>query len=211
MEHLSLLAFVLAALVVLLIPGPGVIYVVTRSLTQGRKAGLVSVLGLSVGALVHVLAATAGLSALLLTSATAFGLVKILGACYLIYLGIRALPTRTSVATTSTLQQDSLHRIFADGVLVSVFNPKIAVFFLAFLPQFVNPELGAVTLQFFLLGLLYVILAFCTDGAYALFASYFRSLLGRSRMPESLPRYASGIVYLGLGIGLALSDRKSPL
>ena len=133
----SLVGFVLASLVVLLIPGPGVLYTVARSLSQGQRAGLVSVLGLSAGALVHVAAATIGLSAILLTSATAFGIVKALGAAYLIYLGICALLARDATADVGAPEPRLLSRLFTDGVVVSVLNPKIAVFFLAFLPQFV--------------------------------------------------------------------------
>ena len=128
-----LIAFVVAALVVLIIPGPGVLYVVARTLCQGRQAGLVSVLGLSVGALVHVGAATIGLTAVLLTSATAFSIVKLLGAAYLIYLGLRMLLSHQTRIDVETPVPHSLGRLFADGVVVSVLNPKIAVFFLAFL------------------------------------------------------------------------------
>jgi threonine/homoserine/homoserine lactone efflux protein len=140
-----LLGFVAAALVVLLIPGPGVLYMVARSLGQGQRAGLVSVVGLSVGALVHVSAATAGLSAILLTSATAFGFVKTLGAGYLIYLGVRAILARDETTDVGAPSPRSLRRLFIDGVVVSVLNPKIAVFFLAFLPQFVDPSQGPVS------------------------------------------------------------------
>ena len=138
-ESATLLGFIAASLVVLLIPGPGVLYVVARSLSQGLPAGLVSVLGLAAGALVHVAAAAIGLSAILLASATAFGGVKILGAAYLIYLGIQALLARGSNNERLKLGCRSLRRLFLDGVVISVFNPKIAVFFLAFLPQFVEP------------------------------------------------------------------------
>ena len=122
-----LLGFVAAALVVLLIPGPGVLYMVARSIGQGQRAGLVSVVGLSVGALVHVSAATAGLSAILLTSATAFGCVKTFGAGYLIYLGVRAILARDETTDVGAPLPRSLRRLFIDGVVVSVLNPKIAV------------------------------------------------------------------------------------
>jgi threonine/homoserine/homoserine lactone efflux protein len=118
--------------VVLLIPGPGVLYIVARSIGQGQRAGLVSVLGLSAGALAHVAAATVGLSAILLASATAFGIVKILGAAYLIYLGVRTLLARPSAAAAGSVAPRSLRRLFSDGVVVSVLNPKIAVFFSRF-------------------------------------------------------------------------------
>jgi threonine/homoserine/homoserine lactone efflux protein len=208
-DNTSLLGFLLASLVVLLIPGPGVLYVVTRSLIQGRRAGLISVLGLSVGALVHVAATTVGLSAILLSSATAFGVVKTLGACYLIYLGVRTLWAKHSTSDITAPKPDSPYRLFSDGVMVSVLNPKIAVFFLAFLPQFLMPERGSVPYQFLLLGLIYVVLALFTDGAYALFASSSRRFLNKQLMLGTLPKYASGFVYIGLGVSLTLADRRA--
>ena len=205
---ISLLGFVAAALLVLLIPGPGVSYVVARSLGQGYRAGLVSILGLSVGALVHVAAATIGLSAILLTSATAFGMVKLLGAGYLIYLGVRMLLARHPTGSLETPVPETMYRLFADGVVVSVLNPKIAVFFLAFLPQFVAPGRGPIPQQFMSLGLLYVALALFTDGAYALLAASIRRLVSGKVVLGPFPQYASGIIFVGLGIGLALTDRR---
>jgi threonine/homoserine/homoserine lactone efflux protein len=200
--------FIVAALVVLLIPGPGVLYIVTRSLSQGRRAGLVSVLGLSAGALAHVAAATAGLSAILLASATAFGAVKTLGAAYLIYLGVRTLLSVQTSDTEDVMDTRSRSRLFADGVVVSVLNPKIAVFFLAFLPQFVDPARGPVATQIFTLGLLYVMLALVTDGMYAVLAGSVRSWIDARFMRGPVPRYASGAVYIGLGVSTALSGKK---
>jgi threonine/homoserine/homoserine lactone efflux protein len=204
----SLLGFVAAALVLLVTPGPGVLYVVARSVEQGRRAGLVSVLGLSAGALVHVGAAAAGISAILLASATAFGLVKALGAAYLIYLGIRTLLGRRSAANVEVYTSRTLHRLFRDGVLVSVLNPKIALFFLAFLPQFVDPHGAPVPQQIVVLGLVYVSLALVTDGGYALLASRLRGWLGTRGLHGPLPRYLCGSVYLGLGISTALTGRR---
>lgn len=203
-----LLGFVAAALVVLLIPGPGVLYTVARSVGQGRRAGLVSVLGLSIGALVHVAAAAAGLSALLLTSATAFGIVKALGAGYLIYLGIRTLFARRPAVGMVVVSPLSLPRLLIDGVVISVFNPKIALFFLAFLPQFVDPGLGSVPRQVLLLGLLYVALALVTDSAYALLAGGLRNCFSGRVLQGPLPRYLSGCLYLGLGVNAALAGRQ---
>ena len=208
MHSATLLGFIAAALVVLLIPGPAVLYVVARSLSQGRRAGLISVLGLSAGALVHAAAAAAGLSAILFTSATVFGVVKALGAGYLIYLGIRTLFTRRPTASVETSAPRSLYRLFTDGVLVSVLNPKMAVFFLAFLPQFVEPSRGPAPHQVLLLGLIYVVLALVTDSAYAFLAGSLRGWLGGRVMQGPLPRYASGVVYLGLGVGMALTGRR---
>jgi len=203
----SLLAFVAVSLVVLLIPGPGVLYVVARSASQGYRAGVASVLGLSTGALVHVAAAAAGLSAILLTSATAFGIVKALGAGYLIYLGIRTIFAGRPTACIGIPTPLSSYRLFTDGVVVSVFNPKIAIFFLAFLPQFIDPSRGPVPQQVLLLGFIYVALALMTDGAYALLAGRLRQWLSGRVMRGPLPRYVSGGLYMGLGVNAALADR----
>ena len=208
MPGISLLGFIAAALVLLLTPGPGVMYIVARSIGQGSRAGLVSVLGLSAGALVHVAAAAAGISTILLASATAFGLVKAAGAAYLIYLGIRTLLARGAVASTEVCTPRSSRRLFADGALVSILNPKIALFFLAFLPQFVDPGRGPVAQQILLLGLLYVALALVTDSAYALLAGSLRHRLRDRALQGPLPRYISGSVYLGLGVGTALTGRR---
>lgn len=204
-----LLGFVAAALVVLIIPGPGVMYVVARSVGQGHRAGLASAVGLSAGALVHVAAAAAGLSAILLTSATAFGIIKALGAGYLIYLGIRTLFADRPTASMETSAPLSLTRLVTDGVVISVFNPKIALFFLAFLPQFVDPGRGPVTQQVLLLGLIYVALALITDSTYAFLAGSLRHWFGGRVMQGPLPRYLSGSIYLGLGVSAALVGRRN--
>jgi len=204
----SLVAFVASALVVLLIPGPGVLYVVARSISQGRRAGLVSVLGLSAGVLAHIAAAAGGISAVLLASAAAFDIVKTLGAGYLIYLGIRTLFARRASVSIVASTPRSSHRLFMNGVLVSVLNPKIAVFFLAFLPQFVEPSQGPVQRQILLLGLIYITLALITDSAYALLAGAARHWLGGRVIQGPLPRYVSGSLYLGLGVSTALAGRQ---
>ncbi|MEM7203354.1 MAG: LysE family translocator [Planctomycetota bacterium] len=208
-ELTVMLGFMTAALIVLVIPGPGVVYIVARSVSQGSRAGLVSALGLSTGAMVHVLAAAVGLSALLLASATAFAVVKWLGVIYLMYLGVRAFldaprPTTTPPAPTPR----AAIRLFGDGVVVSVLNPKIAMFFLAFLPQFVQPERGVVALQILLLGTCYAGLALVTDGAYALLAGRIRHWLMGRVSASPWPRYATGTAYVGMGISAAFTERK---
>jgi threonine/homoserine/homoserine lactone efflux protein len=208
-SSISLLGFVAAALVILLIPGPGVLYVVARSIEQGRRAGLVSVLGLSTGVFVHIAAAVAGISAVLLASATAFGIIKTLGAGYLIYLGLRALIARRTADGIETTVPRATHRLFMDGVFVSILNPKIAVFFIAFLPQFAEPSRGPIPQQILLLGLIYVALALITDSGYALLADRVRHLLGGRIARGSLPRYVSASVYLGLGVGTALTGQRN--
>ncbi len=210
-----LLGFVAAALIVLVLPGPGVFYVMARTLGQGTRAGLISALGLSVGVLAHGAAAVAGLSAILLTSATTFETVRLLGAGYLIYLGLKALfsARRTAAGQITAASPLPAGRIFRDGVVVSVLNPKIAVFFLAFLPQFVDPALGAVPLQILLLGLLYAALAMMTDGGYALLAGGLRRCLSdRGRygflLQGAWVQYFSGAVLLGLGVYTLLTGRS---
>ena len=202
-----LVGFVAAALAVLLIPGPGVLYVVARSVGQGRRAGLASACGTSAGALVHVGVAAAGLSAVLLQSATAFAVVKALGAGYLIYLGLRTLVSGRRAAGLPAPPPQSPVRLFLDGAVVSVLNPKIAVFFLAFLPQFVDPAGAPVAQQVLLLGLVYVGLALLTDGTYAVLAGSARPWLGGRTMRGPLPRYLSGGLFLGLGLNAALAER----
>jgi threonine/homoserine/homoserine lactone efflux protein len=198
--------FLLAALILLLTPGPAVLYIIARSMDQGRLAGFVSVISIEVGNSFHVLAAALGLSAILLSSALAFTVVKYLGAAYLIYLGFRRLLTRAQDKEIASFQRQSLRRIFSQGVLVAVLNPKTALFFLAFLPQFVDPSAGSVTMQFLTLGAIFVIMAIVTDGAYALLASTAGSWLKKNRSFLRAEQYVAGSVYIGLGVTAALSE-----
>lgn len=147
----SLLLFVSAAVVLLVIPGPAVFYVTSRSIGQGRSAGLVSALGIGVGTLVHAAAAAVGLSALLMSSAIAFGVVKYLGAAYLIYLGIQRLRREESLEPSQDAPRAKLSRVFGQGIIVNILNPKTALFFFAFLPQFVDASRGNVALQILVL------------------------------------------------------------
>jgi len=202
----NLPVFLLAALILLLTPGPAVLYIVARSLDQGRLAGFVSVLSIEVGNLVHVLAATLGLSAILMSSALAFSIVKYLGAAYLIYLGLRRLFTRESVRQPTALQHQRLRRIFRQGVLVAILNPKTALFFFAFLPQFVDSSKGAVALQLLTLGCMFVTMAIVTDGMYALLAGTAGHWLKGTRTFLRVERYVVGSVYIGLGLTAALAD-----
>ena len=207
MIHLpNLPVFLLAALILLLTPGPAVLYIIARSMDQGRLAGFVSVLSIETGNSVHVLAATLGLSAILLSSALAFMIVKYLGAAYLVYLGIRRLLTRDQTQEVVNVQRQSLRRIFSQGVLVAALNPKTALFFLAFLPQFVNPSAGSVALQLLTLGGLFVLMAIVTDGMYALLASSAGGWLKRNHSFLRAERYVVGSVYIGLGVTAALAE-----
>jgi threonine/homoserine/homoserine lactone efflux protein len=202
----SLGLFVVAALVLLLTPGPAVLYIVTRSIDQGRRAGLVSMLGVHVGTLVHVGAAAIGLSAVLVASATAFMVVKWLGAAYLVYLGVRRILDRTAPGVVEAGRPQRLRRAFVDGVVINTLNPKTALFFLAFLPQFVDLARGRAEAQILALGLLFVLLGTITDGAYALSAGTAAHWLrGRPRFLAS-ERWISGGVYIGLGVAAAVSS-----
>jgi threonine/homoserine/homoserine lactone efflux protein len=145
--------FVVASLVLLLTPGPAVLYIVARSIKQGRAAGLVSVLGIHLGTIVHITAAAVGLSALIVSSALAFAIIKYLGAAYLIWIGIRTFVAKDSDSEAPTVPAEPLRRVFRDGFVVNLFNPKTAIFFLAFLPQFVDPARGALHWQILFLGL----------------------------------------------------------
>jgi threonine/homoserine/homoserine lactone efflux protein len=197
--------FVVAAIVLLLTPGPAVLYIVTRSVAQGRLAGLVSALGVHVGTLVHVAAAALGVSALLVSSALAFDIVKYLGALYLIYLGVRKLAGWDQPARGQAIAPLRLRRLFGQGVVVNVLNPKTALFFLAFLPQFVDVTRGAVGFQILVLGLIFVALGVISDGLYALAAGTAGAWLKRDGRLLRVERYVSGGVFVGLGVTAALA------
>ena len=197
--------FAAAALALLLVPGPAVLYVVTRSIHQGRRAGLVSVLGIHLGTLVHVTAATAGLSALILSSATAFTAVKLAGAAYLIGLGLWTLVSRKADTDVALGGERTLRRTFTQGVIVNVLNPKTALFFLAFLPQFVDPARGHATIQIAFLGWTFAVLGMITDSIWAIAAGTAGEVLRRSRRFALGQRYVSGSVFIGLGVVTALA------
>jgi threonine/homoserine/homoserine lactone efflux protein len=198
--------FIAAALVLLITPGPAVLYIVARSIDQGRRAGLVSMLGVHAGTLVHVAAAAAGLSALLAASAMAFSVVKYLGAAYLIFLGVRRLLDRTTSVTSSRPERRHLRRAFLDGVVVNVLNPKTALFFLAFLPQFVMAGRGDVGAQILGLGLLFVGLGVITDGLYAVGAGTAAHWLRGNPQFVRSERWVSGSMYIGLGLAAAFAS-----
>lgn len=202
--------FCVATMALLLVPGPAVVYIVTRSVAQGRSAGFVSVLGIHAGSIVHVLAAALGISALLAASATAFTVVKYLGVAYLVYLGLRKLLTRGGGdGEPAKAEEHSRTRLFWEGFVVSVLNPKTAIFFLAFLPQFVNPAAGPVAAQIAVLGALWIMLGIASDGAYALLASVLAGRLRNSARARRRLDVGSGLVYLGLGAFVALNGEPA--
>ncbi len=196
--------FCLAAVALLVIPGPSVLYIVAQSAEQGRRVGLASVAGVHLGSLVHVAAATAGLSALIVASDLAFNAVKYAGAAYLIVLGIRKFLERDRLPAVPE-GTGQLRRAFARGAVVNVLNPKTAIFFLALLPQFVEADRGGVWSQALVFGLVFIALGLVSDSLYALVAGTVGGALRRRR---NLLRYGSGVVFVGLGAAAALVKRS---
>jgi threonine/homoserine/homoserine lactone efflux protein len=212
-EASTLALFTVAAITLLVIPGPSVLYIVTRSVDQGRAAGLASVGGIHVGTLVHVAAAALGLSALLVSSATAYNAVRWVGAAYLVWLGIQRLRARDEelLATAGGPGGDrhSLRRVFAQGIVVNVLNPKTALFFFAFLPQFVDPSRGSVPFQVVVFGVAFVVLGLLSDGAYAVLAATGAGWLRRRPGVARTSRLVSGGVLISLGVTTALAGSRS--
>jgi threonine/homoserine/homoserine lactone efflux protein len=207
-EFSQLYFFIGAALALLLIPGPAVLYITARSANQGRLAGLVSVLAIETANFLQAVAATLGLSAILLSSALAFDVVKYLGAAYLIYLGVRKLLVSEAVTENGEINSESLSRIYWQGFVINLLNPKTALFYFAFLPQFVDPSKGNVTAQTLFLGALFVGMAFVTDSLYALLASSIADRLRGNQHFLKGQRYFAGLVYVGLGITTAFTGSK---
>lgn len=209
-EVQTLTVFAAAALLFAVVPGPAVIYIVTRSVDQGRAAGLVSALGIATGTLVHVPCAAVGLSALLVSSAVAFTTVKYLGAAYLVYLGIRKLLDKEADGLAVTVATRSLKRVFRQGVVVGVLNPKTALFFLAFLPQFVDPARGSAALQLGVLGILLVAISMVSDSGYALLTGTAGEWLrGRSERFFRGQRVLTGGIYIALGLSAAVAGSQT--
>jgi threonine/homoserine/homoserine lactone efflux protein len=201
--------FSLAALALAVVPGPAVTYIVTQSIDKGRRAGLVSGLGVASGGLVHVAAATIGLSALVASSATAFTAVKLVGAAYLIIVGIRRIRARDEDDAPETPLPAPLRKLYTQGVVVNVLNPKTALFFLAFLPQFVNPDRGSVGLQIAALGAVFVLIAFSSDCVYAVAADALAGRLRGHSGVARIRRYVSGGIFIALGITAAAARRSA--
>ena len=208
MDVTRIVLFLGAALAIVAIPGPGVLYVVARSVDQGRRAGLVSVLGVGIGNLVQVLVAAVGLSALIASSSIAFEVLRVAGAAYLIWLGISRLrdPDPSTVSVSDTVSD---RRLLGQGVLVAALNPKTALFFIAFLPQFVDPTAGPVAPQILLLGTVFVAMALVGDSLYALAAGALADRFRSSRGVTAVSRYLSAGVLFLLG-ALALVGARRP-
>jgi threonine/homoserine/homoserine lactone efflux protein len=200
-------AFLIASFLLAITPGPGVFYVVTRSLMQGRRFGLASVAGVALGNLGNALAASLGLAALFAVSSIAFTIVKYAGALYLIYLGVQALRAPRAELKPASPEPGRLWRIFRDGFIVALFNPKTTIFYAAFLPQFMSPDVSPI-LQSISLGSMFVVIAALTDTGYALAASAAAPALSRAHGVRSLGRYITSGAFIGLGVFTALSGSR---
>jgi threonine/homoserine/homoserine lactone efflux protein len=203
-------AFLVASFILAVTPGPGVFYIVARSVSQGRASGLASVAGVALGNFGNAIAASLGLAALFAVSSFAFTVVKYAGAAYLIYLGIQALRAGASTqnANPPEVKPINLRRIFCDGFFVALLNPKTSIFFAAFLPQFIDPK-GSVALQSVLLGAIFVAIAALTDSIYAYAASRIAPLFARAKYASAFGRCFSGFTYIGMGLLAALSSQRS--
>ena len=210
--HSQLLFFVTTAAILLAIPGPAVLYIVGRSIGQGRDAGLVSALGIGVGTLIHTAAAAVGLSALLVSSATAFSVVKYLGAAYLVYLGVQRLRNKESLAAAASdcaALRVTLARVFSQGIVVNVLNPKTALFFFAFLPQFIDPVRGHVVMQILSLGILFACMGTISDSLWALFSGSVAGWLRNNQRWMRNERYISGGILISLGVATAFAGHSA--
>lgn len=205
-----MLIVALGSLALVVIPGPAVIYILTRSVSQGRNAGLVSAVGVNLGSTIHVFAAVAGLTVLLANSATAYTILKWMGVGYLAWIGIRALRSDDSTFTEPSIKPAALRKIFAQGVLVNVLNPKVALFFLAFLPQFVDPNAADATMQTLVLGLTLVTIGLVSDSVYAIAGGSVGDLFRRRPSAARTSRIVAGTVYLTLaGIAAVTGARTA--
>jgi threonine/homoserine/homoserine lactone efflux protein len=199
--------FLSAALVLAITPGPGIFYVLARSLRGGRREGVLSAAGTFLGGLVHVGAAAFGLSAILAASAVAFETVRYAGAAYLIYMGYRMIRSRHEAIIDDELDASANRNTFAQGVMTEVLNPKTALFFLSFIPQFVSVQQGHVAVQFLMLGAISVTMNTCADVLVACFAGPLGSAMRNSAKFRSGQRAASGVAMIGLGVYVAVETR----
>ncbi len=205
----NLLAFVIASLVIIVIPGPSVLFVIGRSIAFGRRAGVLSVTGNALGTVPAVLAVAFGVGAIVASSVTAFTVIKIAGAIYLVYLGVHAIRHRNAHVQGADATPTSARRLLAQGFIVGATNPKTIAFFVAVLPQFVDPAAGAVWAQLLLLGITFQLLALACDSVWALAAGTARLWFARSPRRIATLSGAGGVMMIGLGCTVALTGSKS--
>ena len=205
----TLMLVALASVVLVVVPGPAVVYILTRSISQGRAAGLASAVGVNLGSAVHVMAAVAGISVVLASSAAAFTVIKWAGVAYLAWIGVRTLMADDQDFSQATTERSSLRRIFGQGVVVNILNPKVAMFFLAFLPQFVDPSAGDAALQSLVLGMTLVIIGLISDSVYALIGGSIGELFRRRPSAATTTRRVSGATYIALAGIAALTGTRN--
>jgi len=204
----QLVLFIGAATVLLFIPGPAVIYIVARSIGQGRRAGMVANLGISAGTMFHVAAAALGLSVLLASSVTAFNIMRYAGALYLVYLGVREFFTNAEDDKSDPEKNTGLKGIFFESMIVNLFNPKLALFMFAFLPQFVSPSGGNAAIQITVLGALLIVLGLFSNSVYVFLAGGVRTWMSEKGRVLAGKKYLTGTVYLALGMITAFSGGR---
>ena len=206
-DKTAFLAFLAASLLLNIAPGPDMLYVIGRSVGQGRKAGIVSAIGIFFGCLVHIALAAAGIAAILRSSPLAFNFIRYAGAIYLLYLGGKLLLQRSSTLALRPATPSRLREIFSQGVVTNVLNPKVALFFLAFLPQFVDPRNGGVVLPIILLGMMFNAGGLLVNLMVASAGGYIGEILRRNQRIAKVQRWFTGLVFVGLGLRLGLSRR----
>ncbi len=205
----TFIAFAVSSLLLIATPGPNMIFIISRSIGYGRREGIVSALGVDSGSVIHVIAAVVGLSALLASSAVAFQIIKYLGAAYLIYLGIRVLLSPAQSIEGQAVADKSLRQVYYQGVITNVLNPKAAIFFLAFFPQFVDASKGSVTIQILYLGVVFILLGVIVDIIVALISGTISGWLRSNTGFWRIQKYVSGCIYIALGLSAALVGPKN--
>ena len=195
--------FAFASFLLAISPGPDIVYIATQSIAQGRNTGLVSALGINAGVLVHTLVDALGISALIAASAVAFNIVKYAGAAYLIYIGVQTVLNKAGMLQIKAKGRANLSEVFYQGLLVNLLNPKVILFFLAFLPQFVDSSQGRITLQLLILGALLVIVKLPVDISIGLASGQFGAWLRERRGVEQATKWVTGSIYIALGVTTA--------
>jgi threonine/homoserine/homoserine lactone efflux protein len=202
----TLLTFAVAALLLIVVPGPNVLFIISRGIEQGRRAAVTSAMGVETGMLVHTAAATLGLSALVASSDLVFSIVKYAGAAYLVWMGIQSMRSRPDpLQLEGARGRLSLRRLYLQGLVINVLNPKVGLFFLAFLPQFVDSERGSSAAQIMVFGAVFFVIATISDLSYALASGSIGSWLGTREWVSRQRNRFSGMIYIGLGALAAMS------
>ena len=208
LDYSHFVAFLVATFIIAIVPGPDMAFIVSRSVSEGKTAGIATAIGMQVGVLFHILLAAFGLSAILLKSALVFQIIKYIGAGYLIYLGIQTIRDKKGINITIQESQGGIRKAFWQGAITDIFNPKVALFFLTFLPQFISPSMGNTFLQFIVLGVIFGCLTLVVDVGYSIIASSIRNVLVKNKTAMLWQKIVSGFTLIGLGTLLAFEKRS---